>query len=154
MKSHQMEVNLMNENSHLMDRLRQAFPASLHCSSPHETIWTLATKQLSGSETRQSWKAPDLWVSFMAGYQGIWFGALPTACTLYHVSFGLRIRQCPQMLILPLRISECLSLCVWIEIYQLILWRFWILPTEERSCPKRTWKHLTAPWALNYTNAI
>ncbi len=29
----------------------------------------------------------------MVGYQGIWFGALLTACTLYHVSFGLHIRR-------------------------------------------------------------
>lgn len=112
MKSHQMEVNLMDENSHLMDRLRQPFPASLHCGSSHWTIWTLVTKQLSGSEWRQSWKTSDLWVSFVAVYQGIWFGALPTACTLYCVSFGLHIHQCPQTLMLPLHISECLSLWV------------------------------------------
>ncbi len=111
---YEITPNGSQANSHLMDRLRKAFPASLQCGSPHETIWTLATKQLSGSETRQSWKTPDLWVSFMAGYQGIWFGALPTAYTLYHVSFGL-IRQCSQTLILPLCISECLNLCVWIK---------------------------------------
>lgn len=54
MKSHQMEVILIDEKSHLMDHIRQPFPASLHCGSSHGTIWTLVTKQLSGSERRQS----------------------------------------------------------------------------------------------------